>query len=356
MKKIAHVFVVIPFFNEAETLLDTCHSLGFGIDKPPGDDISLVLVNNNSSDASEYIAAQFKERFNNQSIYIFNQPTQGIVPTRIAGNQHVREICYDRKIHESLALIIQADADTIYSQNYINSMRIGADQAGLNTLIEADTRYPDTFINEDFGFLKACLEIDQACEKYFCDEHIDLIVDDKAVAYRLKDYYMWGGHQVVFNDSGDELLAETTRLFMKAKTFGAIRLKTTAAFVIHSVRNIHTERELVFATAGYPREAGWVKEFYRNNDTLNFDQDNRGLIVDLRILHLLGLFTILPAHFLNANGLETEKNAVIVHAMEYLPKRNIHEIRDKKIHLLIEDVFGVLNEKKDEFLILVRDK
>lgn len=356
MKKIAHVFVVIPFFNEAETLLGTCRSLGFATDRPIGGATSLILVNNNSSDGSDHIATQLKERFKNQPIYVFSQHVQGIVSTRIAGNRYVREICSEMKIPEPLTLIIQADADTIYSPNYINAMRAEADHKGPNTLIEAETRYPETFNFENSDFLKACLKIDQNCEKYFSNSHNDLIVDDKAVGYRLEDYYKWGGHQVVFNHSGDELLAETTRLFMKAKTIGATRVKTTSAFTFHSVRKIRSEPTLIFATAGYPREASWVREFYKKNGTSLFDPDSKNSIADLRSLHLLGLFTILPSHFLKASGLQTEKNPVVTLAIRYLPERRIHEIWDKKIHLLIEDVFGLIEDKKEELLKLIHNR
>ena len=53
--------VVIPCLNEQATLAATCASLGFGLDGPSPDDVTLVLVDNGSDDETPAVMGSIRQ-------------------------------------------------------------------------------------------------------------------------------------------------------------------------------------------------------------------------------------------------------------------------------------------------------
>ncbi|RNL50533.1 glycosyltransferase family A protein [Pedobacter jejuensis] len=352
MGNISHIFVVVPFYNEELTLAATIQSLGFGKGFPTVKHKTLILVNNNSTDSGERIVTELCKDSIAESVFLFQQSEQGIVASRKAGNEHARNIVVKSRINQESILIIQADADTIYSTGYLDAMRLKAEEVGANVMIEAETGYPASFSEKGKVFLHTCEDIDQECEVYFSDYPDDLIIDDKAVAYRMQDYFSWGGHRVIHNENGDEILAETTRLFIAAKLKGASRAKTSGASVIHSVRDILTDPSLVFATAGFPRERQWVQNFRLLDYQFHLNGKGMDYLMDQRRLHLLAIFCVLPAHFIHIIGGEQILNPVSQFALINLPTRTKIEIHGRA-ELIFEDVFNLLSEHGQSLLHLI---
>ena len=352
MESIIHTFTIIPFFNEEENLINTCHSLGFGNGHHISENNHLILVNNNSTDGSKLIAEEMSKQ---QSIYLINENVQGIVPARHAGNLFAKKISHMFGVLDSNILILQADADTIYSENYIAVIKKKAKEVGGNKIIDAQTTYPKSFLKDYPLFLSKCEVIDSACENFFGPIEEDIILDDKSVSYLLKDYFYWGGHKREFNKNGDELLAETTRMFISAKALGATRVHTNLATVEHSIRNILKTPALVYATAGFPREESWISHFNNtiNNGDLSWDRIKH--IDDLRSLHLIAIFCILPAHVQNSMKLKFQKNRITEFAINMLPNRSANYNANLS-GILIEDGFKFIEHQQTILLRLLKAK
>lgn len=348
--------IVIPFFNEEKTLADTCFSLGFGHTKSnQNQNEILILVNNNSTDNSLQIVEKIQKNSLSQTVYLINELEQGFVPARHKGNLLAKEIAKMKNISEDNILIIQADADTFYSDQYCIFLKNSMERTGLNSLIEAYTTYPSSYIKQEPLFLKHCRETDIDYETFFVNEDSDVIVDDKAASYRLFDYFMWGGHVREYNASGSEIYAETSRLFIKAKSMGAVRKKVEGAFVIHSIRKIIEKPLSSFVTAGFPREESWINGRNASLEILDL-KSLRGNSLDnakkTRALHLLAIFCILPAHVSKTIGHKIEHNVINIFALKKLPERNIMQLRDFPA-MFFEDVFKIIDIEGECILELV---
>ena len=148
------------------------------------------------------------------------EPEKGYVPARQRGTITAQKIARERGIARTNTLILQVDADTNYSENYVDEIANASAEMKAAILFKARTGYPPHFLTAHSEYVSLCNEVDAEFEHLLADHPADVIIDDKACAYRLSDYLAWGGHMQEFDELGDEILSETTRLFLRAKAAG----------------------------------------------------------------------------------------------------------------------------------------
>lgn len=304
----------MPCFNEEENITESLLSLGFGgKDAQLNTDVNLVIVDNNSTDSTFNIAIKIKDQFP-ENIHLVKESEQGYIPARHAGNLYVRNLATKRGWLIEDILILQVDADTFYSEGYISAMRDASIFFGLNTMLEAYSEYPLSFKRKYVDYIDLCGEIDHNLESIFVkSKTYDIIVDDKQCAYRLGDYFRWGTHIREFLENGDEIFAETTRLFVKARFSGAVKVMLNNVYAEHSPRRILEHPILQYATAGFPRELAWktkwldkkidIKEFLELKylDSIAWKD-----ITNVREIHLISLFNVLPIYINMILGVKTK--------------------------------------------------
>lgn len=95
------ISVVIPAYNEEESLLKTLWSLAANLTRLPTE---ILVVNNNSTDATAALAEAC-------GVVVLHQPVQGITPTRNAGLEAAGG-----------QYILNADADSLYPPHWVELM------------------------------------------------------------------------------------------------------------------------------------------------------------------------------------------------------------------------------------------
>lgn len=347
-----HVAIVLPFLNEQETLANTCRSLGFGTganSTPRG--TTLFLIDNGSTDDSADIAKTVKGTSLDGRVVIGYESERGYVPPRHRGNMLARELAHSMDRSEHDVLILQADADTLYSEGYIEGLRSVMQAKRANVLVEACTAYPPEFKAAYPAYIQLCDKVDEALATLFAPPSADVIVDDKVSGYRLGDYFGWGGHQREYAASGDEIHAETSRLYMRAMSKGAERIRVDSALAYPSLRKVFQEPALHFASAGFPREARWNEkwqETYSGPTTIDdfcrhISHREVQRAIQVREQHLIAIFSVLPIHinysikeFISP---ETSELAAVV--LPLLPRRTIDDLV-RGPGLFISDVFELM--------------
>lgn len=98
---IPDISIIIPAYNEEANILKTLNSLAFTNTNKA---VEVIVVNNNSTDNTEFIAKA-------TGVICIHEPRQGITFARNAGLSIAKG-----------KYIINADADTIYPPNWIDSM------------------------------------------------------------------------------------------------------------------------------------------------------------------------------------------------------------------------------------------
>lgn len=296
--------VVIPCLNEERTLANVCRSLGFGIGQQVPDDTALVLVDNGSADATVEVAKDVKRRSRSGSVVVTAEPERGYVPPRHRGNRVAIDVAAERNIPAENVFIIQADADTLYSEGYVDVMKSCALSLGRGRMLDARTEYPDDFTATCHEYIALCNQVDAEFESALSEQPGDVVVDDKACGYWASDYELWGGHRREYTADGDEIHSETTRLYIRARAHGAGRHLCEEAVAQHSARRIISDPAFSFATAGFPREGAfkskWKQRYMGPNDIVDFCNDvNRPKIefaIGCRRAHMRGLFDLLTIH------------------------------------------------------------
>ena len=295
-------FVVIPCLNEENQIAATCHSLGFGLgpDRPPRDTV-LVVADNNSTDATGTIVRNLIAHSPPGSFHLVTEPVRGYVPARHRGSQACAELASAAGWDPDDCLVLQADADTIYEPGYVRAMVDAAEGQGP-TFLEGQSHAPATFTRSNQAFCQFVERVDNDLADLFAVGAADIIVDDKVCAYRLSDYRRWGGHRREFNRGGDEILAESTRLFIRAKLSGASKIKVNAAIARSSRRRVVASPAQYFATAGFPRGCQWRQHWDEANkhnlrleDFSHDDSEVLSRLVEQRKCHLISIFMALPA-------------------------------------------------------------
>lgn len=288
-------YIVMPCLNEAAQLAQTCASLGF-----PGDrdaQTHLVLVDNCSEDQTLEVMRFIRSACGPQTVHILQESRRGYVPARSAGPMFLAS----SGLASPSSLLLQADADTLYLPGYVRQMKHEAGQNGRGHMFEAAAVTAAEFRRKFLVFDELCRTIDAEMSAWFVRDEDDVVVDDKVSGFFLGDYYDWGGHFVQQIRTGEELLAESTRLFILAKqTHGARKVKV-AALALPSRRKLATQAVAYFASAGFPRGPNWNARWSDDScgSAADFLQDPHGspciaAAASYRRRHLLALFGLLP--------------------------------------------------------------
>lgn len=349
------VVVVIPCLNEEANLANTCQSLGFGCSETLQNSY-LVIVDNGSTDNTLLVANNIQTNSTKDTIFIETELEKGYIPPRHKGNLKAKKLA--DKFNWYQVLILQADADTYYSPNYIKDMRILALDNYKSSIVEANVTYPKSFSNEYPDLVSLFSKIDNKYTHIFADIRNDLIVDDKACGYWLNDYFEHNGHKREFLPNGDEIHAETSRFYMRLWAQGEKRVRSDSAYVEHSMRKLIHYPLLQVATAGFTREEAWythyqnklnkpasLKELY-----LNLSHPNVQQAIELRARHLIALFSLLPIHCSVTMGFNsTLNNRHLKTLVNLLPTRTPEDLKSSP-SLFMSDVFKI-TDKLDSTLI-----
>jgi glycosyltransferase involved in cell wall biosynthesis len=334
-----HAFIVIPMLNEQDTITDTCASLGAF---RSATERHFILIDNGSTDRTWAVAQDIQLK-SVHPFEVIREQERGHVPPRRTGCRVARDLANARGWSLEQVIVCQADADTIYAEDYVpqmtNAMAAGAQVMYEGRSVLRAENDPSSAIQM---YLDACTQTDRLVEHCFAAEDDDVIVDDKVAAYYLSDYFRWGEHQREYSSPNDELLAETTRLYMRARAGGARRTFVNDAFARHSVRRILAETWMHFASAGFPREASWRNQHQSRGSAKQLTADPEA--VRIRLNHLLGLFALLPAHVATALGTPT------LHSFtKLLPARSLNELRSTPA-ILLQDVLNVIDVHGDQLV------
>ena len=302
------VFVVVPCFNEDDGLAATCASLGFGDGQSPPESVRLVLVDNGSTDRTHSIMEEIREQSPLQSVTVVYEPERGFVPPRRRGIEVARALADEAAIDWDAVLIVQADADTLYGPDYVAALLSAAKTAGPNVLLEGTTDVPLAFAAAHPDYLALCARVDETVRDLCVPAVDDVIADDKVCAYHLADYFAWGEHQREYDPRGEEIHAETSRLYMRARTFGAVKVQISSAIARPSRRKIYEHPALYFITHGFPHGGPWSARWRQCHpemtgfDALSTPGPARTEAIFLRQAHELILFGVLPTWIGGAVG------------------------------------------------------
>ena len=334
--------VVMPCLNEQQILAHSCASLGFGAGRTPPANSFLVIVDNDSSDGTREVAASIKAQSPPGCVIVVSEPEKGHVPARQRGTITAQMTARERGIARTNTLILQVDADTHYSENYVNEIANASAGTKAAILFKARTDYPPHFLSAHAEYVSLCNEVDAEFEHLLSDHPADVIVDDMACAYRLSDYLAWGGHMREFDEVGDEILSETTRLFLRAKAAGCEALLIEDGLALHSTRRIAEHPAMDFATAGFPRERTWQQSWQLESKPIDSmkmlaPKVNHPLLEKAktwRRTHVLGLFGILPLHVARTLGIASTLERELWAGKVRLPARVRDDIANRPAILL----------------------
>lgn len=298
-------FVVMPCLNEGRGLTPTCASLGM-FDPDPSAMTRFVLVDNGSEDNTLAAMRAVAGRSTPGTVMVTEEPERGYVPARRRGAEFVREVAAGMGLTPDEALVLQVDADTTYGKGYLDAMSATAEAVGPGTMVQGLSvpPRPEADSCANFRALERLVD-DFVTGLAPTDPRDDVVVDDKVAAYRLSDYLSWGGHVRDHASDGSELFAETTRLMLRARARGAVRVTAADAVAWTSQRRVLEDPAMAFATAGYPRRDPWRRDWhasYAGATRLETFVPSAIARPDLRqavlarACHVLGLFGVLPAY------------------------------------------------------------
>ena len=292
------IFSVIPCLNEEDCIAATCASLGFGDGLEPLG--RLVLVDNGSSDGTAKVMLTIQRASPPGHVLITQEHRRGYVAARRAGMAAVMAMAHRDQLPEEDVLVLQADADTIYLPGYIQTM-VDAHCGGCGQLLEACAVTSREFNLEFPAFVQLCREVDSDMERWLAPEERQVVVDDKICAFLLHDYLAWGEHRDELDDRGQLVLAETSRLFMHAKSRSEVRReRVESAQALPSRRRLRTEAPGYFACSGFPRLTQWIGAWGAPGEAERFlhsphSWPTLSRLVRSRQRHQLALFGLLPA-------------------------------------------------------------
>lgn len=257
------------------------------------------------------------------------------------------ELSAARGMKSQDVLILQADADTVYRRGYVSAMEAAADAAGDALILEGATRRPTDFSSDHPDYLQAERTVDAGLEELEAADEDDVILDDKVCAYRLSDYLRWGGLREEVDTAGDQIHAETTRLFIHARlSKGARKLRVNTAGAAPSPRKVLADPRYHFATMGFPRERSWRIRTKSAWSAIDIDDFSRSVLqggeseaVFLRRAHSVALFRFLPAAIIGLEerdkcGLLDERD--VQAALALIPGRTAEEVASKPAVLLMD--------------------
>jgi len=312
-----HAYIVMPCLNEERELVATCATLGFGLgtaaEEPDG---MLVLVDNGSTDRTPELMRHIQQTSPSGAVALTHEPERGYVPPRRRGINLVAELSLEEGLVAEDVLILQADADTQYQPDYVAEMRAAGEAAGPQMLLEGRAETPPKFPLEYPAYQALCEQVSVSVRALCVAEADDVIVDDKICAFRLADYLVWGGHVREYDPRGEEIHAETSRLFLRAKSDGARKIIVEAAAARPSRRKLYESPGLYFATTGFPHGTEWVARWrraYARIDSFEALHQSHPLVCEaiiLRQCHDLILFGVLPLWVGHALGTLSATSAI----------------------------------------------
>jgi hypothetical protein len=273
------------------------------------------------------------------TVAIVKVAERGYVPARRAGNQFLINSIASGPDPGRPVFVIQVDADTEYASDYIESMRKAITGAAPNTMVEGCIQPPATFVKENSSFQLLSDLTDRSVSNLLVDESDDVIIDDKVSGYLLADYVRWGGHRREFTQAGEEIHAETSRLFIAGKASGSKKRRVDEAIAYPSRRKTLDDPVGEFSTIGFPCDRrqrsgrfGIPRLLCRHaGDIVTIDRNSLFRIVRIRQSFLITLFGILP--FLVSRSLDTERHSaihpVLVELLKTAPILSLTELQLK---------------------------
>lgn len=296
-------FLVMPCLNEEKNLRDTCESLGFG--SPSGGQLShqhLVIVDNGSSDGTVGVAESIRDTSLSGTVHIVSESTRGFVPARSAGVEYVKQHTRELGCPQSECLILQVDADAVYSRDYSHCFQNAASLGGTGNLYEAESVLPSKASDAEFALLR---NLDEFDEQFFAEKSggEDFVVDDKIVGYFLSDWESVGGLKREYLEDGREYIyCGTSRMWIRMHRQGFSRQMVPGASCAHSLRKLEEGADIFSATAGWPRSSAWKKRWRSAVGQTPTAEDllapeGRSLwaeVISEREKHLASLFVHLP--------------------------------------------------------------
>jgi glycosyltransferase involved in cell wall biosynthesis len=296
-----HAFVVIPCLNEEKNLFSTCSSLGFGNGVDNLLPATLVIVNNGSTDGTQNVAEAVARNSHIDSVIIVDESVRGFVPARVRGVQESYARAKTMGLAPDECLIIQADADTIYSREYIESFLRHSQILGPGVLLESVCLSD----NKDPMVAKLTDLLNDFDGKFFADQLIqsDCVVDDKSVGYRYSDWLAVGGMQRDFIGTKELIYCGTTRLWMRMLANGFTRRSVEEASCSHSLRKLEEGPDIYVATAGWPRSSSWKERWRFKHPDYSLEQvlDPSSRVFresfESRMSYLRAMFSHLPQVF-----------------------------------------------------------
>ena len=270
---------------------------------PPAD-TTLILVDNASIDGTLPILEGIRQASPWESVQVAQEPERGYVPPRHRGIELAKALAERSGVSADDLLILQADADTHYEPGYLAAMQAAARSAGPGVLIEGGVHPPHRFLTSHPGFQALADEVDDSVAAIGAPDADDVIVDDKVSGFTLATYLDWGGLRREYNSHGAELHAESARLYIRGRLRGGRRIRAADAFAAPSRRKILRNPVRHFATAGFPREEAWWRDWSHRHpglrDLAAFESpEGRAALapaIATRRAHLIVLFTALPLY------------------------------------------------------------
>jgi glycosyltransferase involved in cell wall biosynthesis len=352
-----HSAIVIPCLNEEHIISSTCASLGFGIGPHAAPrETFLILVDNGSNDGTSQRLQEVKSHSPAGTVVTVYEPERGYVPARHRGALEARKVAQVKGVSEEEFLILQADADTQYSPDY--ALEMGAAASGQRDFLLEGISDPWSGFDQTYSGYRALSEgVDAPLGSLFANDAHDVIISDFISGYLLSDYFAWGGHRREFNRQGDEIFAETSRLFIRAKMRGARRLKVANAVGQHSRRKISRQPVLHFATAGFPREVSWNlvwTKIFSDFDNLEVFSDpvHRHKLeqaIFLRQAHSLIIFGLIPEYIALLLGELDAADATALRFKELTPVVSgiSKEDLSENTAPLFEAAFSIIDSRSD---------
>ncbi|ANP89290.1 glycosyltransferase family 2 protein [Rhizobium leguminosarum] len=294
--------VVMPCLNERGTLEASLDSLRSASGESGSGNAVFILVDNGSTDGTLEVMRAIKERSAPGEIIISEEPVRGYVPARSRGIVAAADIARRQDVSADKLLILQVDADTLYDPGYVVAMQAVASTQSNDVMLEGTTHSPHRFLKGHPGFVDLANETDAALRDWIVDDSADVVIDDKVSGFFYSAYLNWGGHQRDYDRNGHEIFAETSRLFLRGKRTGAQHVRVGTASAAPSRRKILRNPVRHFATAGFPRNNAWWREWNSRNpgarDLATFEASDSKLAlkaaVRTRQAHVVGLFWLLP--------------------------------------------------------------
>jgi hypothetical protein len=324
--------VVMPCLNEVAYLRSACESLGFGAGNPTPSLCKLILVDNGSTDDTLDECHQLGTEVG-PSVVTVRESIRGHVPARHRGNLVAAQLAKSAGVAATEALIIQVDADTHYSPGYVDSVRESFQTVpNSGILVQAATRLPVELPSSYPSTFSAIQAIDDSVEDRFGFSEYDVVVDDKVCSYTLHDYFRWGGHRREYFNDGAEILAETTRLMIAARSTGTKLHNIDNASAIHSQRRLLADPGQMLSTAGFPYSTTkhspgvgvTTLEEIERRLTEGDDLVLKG-IQSARFAHLVALLALLPAHVERTVTGASPNDKTLRGLLALLPERSIKD-------------------------------